>query len=248
MAGAIGEGCLSYEKGHRAPRFRYVSSDAAARRKMIQLCDVVGDVACHEDKEGRLTLSSSIVAYLLHKAGLPMGRKTVTNPGVPYWLTRSERTIRARYLKRVFSDEGEFIGTEGRSAPYGVSMSATYYIPMPRGSNPSRLKAKQRTATRESASRRGSLRGSYRMSLASPSGGTEIAGIRGCHAGRLWHQGKAAPQGDLQEAGWGHHRRLCGNDHGPGEPEEIPWQDRFRELQEEEELGGPSSISPWATA
>lgn len=170
---------------------------------MIQLCDVVGDVACHEDKEGRLTLSSSIVAYLLHKAGLPMGRKTVTNPGVPYWLTRSERTIRARYLKRVFSDEGEFIGTEGRSAPYGVSMSATYYIPMPRGSNPSRLKAKQRTATRESASRRGSLRGSYRMSLASPSGGTEIAGIRGCHAGRLWHQGKAAPQGDLQEAGWG---------------------------------------------
>lgn len=74
---------------------------------------------------GKILQLPSFFSYVFEKAGIPCGRKVLTNPGIPDWLLKSNKSeVISAYLQQIFDDEGH-ISAEKRMIDLPQSIDVT---------------------------------------------------------------------------------------------------------------------------
>lgn len=107
---SLGDGGLSFPtKTKRTVRFGYVSADRdAEERAVADIREIFGNIYVSvEGARGpsRIRVSCSVVGECLRRVGIPIGRKTESNPPLPL-VFKSCLKIQRDYLRQAYDDEG----------------------------------------------------------------------------------------------------------------------------------------------
>ena len=83
----LNEGSISLRTNRRQPKAKYINKDPALHKYVMDLLRQLGAPRLkppkyREDKNAYVTYLDSATARILHRAGIPIGAKTVTNPSL----------------------------------------------------------------------------------------------------------------------------------------------------------------------
>lgn len=147
VARALSDGFLWYRgKRFAEPHFRYTTDLMGLRETEVYLArdllQVFGKINWKVrprkvDKGVWFEIETSIVGFVLNKAGVPVGRKADADPGLPLSIKWSEKSFHREYLRQAFDDEGtasSYLGLE-RVVDLTKRLRSTKSLGLERNSN-----------------------------------------------------------------------------------------------------------------
>jgi len=127
VAKGMGDGTIEKDKF----RFSFWNKEEALIKEVcVYVEKAIGKTRAtiNKTKDGRIQAKfCPFIAFILHKAGAPIGNKTLQDFDIPDWIKNGSREIKASFIRGLFDDEGSVINDrKNRSRGITICLGKTF--------------------------------------------------------------------------------------------------------------------------